>query len=108
RVLDLRDRLDAVFLEVAEDADEPRAELRPALLEISPVHDVPSLVGHTKLLKGRLPPAVVPPLGSSARRVNFSLAATFVERIRSGAEVEAERHRVEVEVAPHRVQQVAP
>ena len=61
RLLDLRDRLDAVFLEIAEDSDEARPELGPALLEMHPVDDVPSFVGHTKLLKRRIDPAVVPP-----------------------------------------------
>src|SRR5689334_12256845 len=48
RLLDLRDRFDAVFLEIAEDADEARAKLRPALLEMRPVDDIASLVGHTQ------------------------------------------------------------
>ena len=51
--LDLGDRLGAILLEIAEDSDEARPELGPALLEIRPIDDVPSFVGHTLLLKCR-------------------------------------------------------
>ena len=51
RLFDLGDRLDAVFLEIAEDSDEAGAEFGPTLLEMRPIDDVPSFVGHILLLK---------------------------------------------------------
>ena len=60
-LLDLRDRFDAVFLEIAEDSDEAGAKLATALLEMHPINDVPSVAGHIKLLKRRIAPDVVPP-----------------------------------------------
>ena len=45
RLFDLGDRFGAVFPEIAQDADEAGPELGPALLEMRPIDDVPSLVG---------------------------------------------------------------
>ena len=47
--LDLGDRLHPILLEIAEDADEARAKLRPALLEMHPIDDIRTLVAHCSL-----------------------------------------------------------
>src|SRR6185503_14536171 len=109
RLLDLGDRFDPILFEIAEDSNEARTELGPTLLEMRPVNDVPSLVGHMKLLKRRLAPAVVPTCdGNRTQRVKFALAAGFVERIRTAAKIQAKRHRSEIEIAAHGVEQVSP
>src|SRR4051812_31249553 len=89
RLLDLGNRLRPILLEIGQDADEPRPELGPVLLEIFPIDDVPSRVGHTLLLVRRTAPAVVP-TGVRVRRirVKFSLAPSLIERVAAAAKIE--------------------